>query len=164
MLDGTLLAMLGLLALLALTAHVRGGSELVVDGLREGGRLLLRFAPVIVISLLAAGIADQLLPKEAVRAWIGTESGMRGIAIAAAAGMITPSGPFISMPIAAVLIRSGVGPGTVVAFLSAWALLAIHRLVAWEIPILGWRFALLRYGVCLVLPLLAGLGARMLTR
>ena len=51
-----------------------------------------------------------------------------------------------------------------VAFLSAWALLALHRLVAWEVPILGWRFAALRYASCLVLPFLAGLVARALTR
>ena len=51
-----------------------------------------------------------------------------------------------------------------VAFLAAWALLAVHRLVAWEIPILGWRFALVRYAVCIALPVLAGLGASALAR
>ena len=51
-----------------------------------------------------------------------------------------------------------------IAFLTAWSLLALHRLVAWEIPILGWRLAALRYGVSLVIPVLAGLAARALTR
>ena len=164
MFDGTLLVMLALLAVLALAAFWRGGGELVEDGLREGARMLLRFAPVIAVSLLAAGFAGKLLPREAVSAWLGDGSGLRGILIATAAGAITPSGPFVSMPIAAVLIRSGAGVGAVVAFLAAWALLALHRLVAWEIPILGWRFALLRYGVCLLLPVLAGLVARALAR
>ena len=49
---------------------------------------------------------------------------------------------------------------SVVAYLSAWSLLALHRLVAWEVPILGARFALLRYAICLGLPVLAGLLAR----
>ena len=48
--------------------------------------------------------------------------------------------------------------------LAAWSLLSIHRLVAWEVPILGWRFAALRYGACVVLPVAAGLLARVFTR
>ncbi|MBW2393270.1 MAG: hypothetical protein JRG95_03295 [Deltaproteobacteria bacterium] len=52
----------------------------------------------------------------------------------------------------------------VVAFLTAWSLLAVHRLVAWEVPILGARFAIVRYGVSLALPVLAGLITRLLAR
>lgn len=162
--DGTLLSMLGLLAGLALLAYLRGGFELTIEGLRNGAGMLLRFGPVIVVSLLAAGFADQLLPREAVQRLLGDEAGLRGILIAAGAGIMTPSGPFVSMPIAAVLLRSGASHAAVVAFVSAWALLAMHRLVAWEVPMLGWRFALLRYGICLVLPVLAGLGSRLLLR
>ncbi|MBW2242285.1 MAG: hypothetical protein JRH01_09880 [Deltaproteobacteria bacterium] len=51
-----------------------------------------------------------------------------------------------------------------VAFLTAWSLLAVHRLVAWEVPILGARFAIVRYGVSLALPVLAGLITRLLAR
>ena len=53
------------------------------------------------------------------------------------------------------MLRSGAGAGPVVAFLSAWALLAPPP-GAWEIPILGWRLAALRYGVSLGVPVLAG--------
>ena len=41
---------------------------------------------------------------------------------------------------------------------------SVHRLVAWEVPILGWRVAALRYGVSLLLPVLAGLLTRALVR
>jgi hypothetical protein len=68
------------------------------------------------------------------------------------------------MPIAVVMMRSGAAAGPVVAFLTGWALLALHRFVAWEVPILGWRFALFRYAVCLALPIVAGLIARALAR
>jgi hypothetical protein len=63
-----------------------------------------------------------------------------------------------------VLIRSGASPACVVAFVSAWSLLAVHRFVAWEVPILGLRFAMLRYGVSLLLPVFAGLVTRALLR
>jgi uncharacterized membrane protein YraQ (UPF0718 family) len=87
---------------------------------------------------------------------------LRGILLASGLGMVTPAGPFVAMPIAAVMLRSGAGVAPVIAFLTAWALLALHRLVAWEIPILGWRLAALRYGVSLAIPVLAGLAARSL--
>lgn len=89
---------------------------------------------------------------------------MRGILLAAGAGALTPSGPFVAMPLAAVLARGGAGPGPLVAYVTGWALLALHRLLAWEMPMLGVRFALLRWSVSLALPVLAGLAARLLTR
>ncbi len=163
-LNGTLILMLGVLALLAYLAWARGGSETLRQGFGDGGGLLYRYAPLIIVSFLAAGFVEALIPREWVRDTLGHGSGLRGILIATGAGIVTPSGPFVSMPIAAVMVRSGASAGPVVAFLSAWALLALHRFIAWEVPILGWRFALLRYGVCLVLPVLAGLLARVLVR
>jgi uncharacterized protein len=162
--DGTLVALVVLLAGLAALAHARGGTPLVTAGLSEGARLLLRFGPVIVVSFLAAGFTDKLIPQELVRAWLGADSGLRGIAVGMGMGVVTPAGPFVSMPVAAVLIRAGAGAGPVVAFLSSWALLALHRFIAWEVPILGWRFALLRYAACVALPLAAGLTARAVAR
>lgn len=164
MIDGTLLLMLALLAALAAFAHAQGGSELLASGFGEGGRMLVRFGPVIVVSFLAAGFAEALIPQEWVRERLDAGSGMTGILLGAGVGIITPAGPFVSMPIAAIMIRSGAGAGPVVAFLSAWSLLALHRFVAWEVPILGWRFAALRYLTCIVLPILAGLIARAISR
>ena len=162
--DGTLLALLALLAGLAALAWAQGGRELARQGLGEGAALLWRFGPLIVVSFLAAGFAGLLVPVEWVRAQLGPDSGLRGIALAVGAGIITPSGPFVSLPIAAVMLRTGAGAAAVVAFITAWMLLAVHRLVAWEVPLLGWRFALLRYASCLALPFLAGLIARSLAR
>jgi uncharacterized membrane protein YraQ (UPF0718 family) len=162
--DGQLLFLVALLAVLGALAWWRGGATLVSEGLVGGGSLLLRFSLVIAVSFLAAGFAEVLVPKGWVQEALGADSGLRGIVLASLAGVVTPAGPFVSMPIAAVLIRSGAAPGPVVAFLTGWSLLALHRLLAWEIPILGTRFALFRYAVSLLLPLLAGLIARALTR
>jgi uncharacterized membrane protein YraQ (UPF0718 family) len=162
--DGTFLALVGLLGGLALLARARGGGPLVGEGFAAGWDLLLRFAPVIVVSFLAAGFAQLLIPQDWVRERLGADSGLGGILLATAAGVVTPAGPFVSMPVAAVMIRSGAASGPVVAFLASWALLAVHRLLAWEVPILGWRFAALRYLACAALPIAAGLVARALTR
>jgi len=164
MLDGQFLFLLGVLLLLGLLAFWRGGAPLLGEGLGNGAKLLLRFSLVIAVSFLAAGLAEVLVPRDWVQGALGADSGLRGILIATAAGIVTPAGPFVSMPIAATLIRSGAAAGPVVAFLTGWALLALHRFVAWEVPILGMRFALLRYAVSLLLPIGAGLIARALTR
>ena len=159
---GTLLILVAALVGLAYAAWLRGGNELLVRGFSGGGELLWRYALVIVLSFLAAGFAEVLVPREWIRTALGHDSGLRGILIASAAGLVTPAGPFVSMPVAAVMLRAGAAPASVVAFLTAWSLLALHRFIAWEVPILGWRFALLRYGLCLALPILAGLAARAL--
>ncbi len=164
LIDGTLLTMLGLLLVLAGLAWMRGGSQLVLTGLSDGTGMLLRFLPLLVISFLLAGFAELLIPHDWVRERLGADSGFAGILLGAGAGIITPAGPFVSMPIAAVMIRSGAAAGPVVAFLTGWSLLALHRFVAWEVPILGLRFAALRYATCLLLPLIAGALARALTR
>jgi uncharacterized membrane protein YraQ (UPF0718 family) len=161
---GTLLMVLGLLTVLVGLAWTRGGGAQLREGFGNGADLLLRMAPIVAISLLAAGFVEALVPQEWVRETFGHESGMRGILVATGAGIVTPTGPFVSMPIAAVLIRSGAGPAAVVTYLAAWSLLAMHRFIAWEVPILGLRFALIRWVACLALPAVAGLLTRLISR
>jgi uncharacterized membrane protein YraQ (UPF0718 family) len=163
-LDGTLLVLVAAVAALAWLAYARGGEELLRRGLSDGGMLLYRYALLILVSFLAAGLASVVVPEQWMARNLGADSGLRGILLAAAAGVVTPAGPFVSIPIAAVMIKSGAGSGPVVAFLAGWSLLALHRFIAWEVPLLGWRFALLRYSTCLVLPPIAGLIARAVTR
>lgn len=160
--NGSLAIMLAVVAALVAVAAVRGGAPLVREGLGRGGGLLVEFSLLLVVSFLAAGLAQVLIPRGWFEGALGAGSGVRGLAIGTGAGAITPAGPFVSMPIAAIMLRSGAAPGPVVAYLTAWALLSLNRFVAWEIPILGIRFALLRWAVCLVLPLLAGLLTRAL--
>ena len=162
--DTTFWILVALLLALSALAWQRGGSELVSEGLAGGARMLVRYGLMIAVSFLAAGLAERLLPGESVQRWLGEEAGVRGILIATVAGAITPSGPFVSMPLAAVMLRSGAAHAAVVAFLMSWSLLAVHRFVAWEVPILGMPFATLRYAVCIGLPVVVGLGLRWFAR
>jgi uncharacterized membrane protein YraQ (UPF0718 family) len=162
--DGTLIFLLVILVGIASLAYWRGGTPAVAQGLGEGWSQLVRFAPMMIVSFLAAGYADFLIPPAWVREQLGDDSGLRGIALATGVGIVTPAGPFVSMPVAAAMIRLGEGAGPVVAFLSSWSLLALHRMIAWEVPILGWRFALVRYTTCSALPFIAGFAARALSR
>jgi uncharacterized membrane protein YraQ (UPF0718 family) len=163
-LDAQFLLMLTVAAVLAALAWWRGGESLLRAGLSEGVDQFVRYALLIAVSFLAAGFAQVLIPSEWIRGALGRDSGMRGIALATAAGIATPAGPFVSLPIAATLLRAGAEPAAVVTYLTAWSLLAVHRLVAWEVPLLGARFALIRYAICAALPVLAGLLTRGLWR
>lgn len=162
--DAQFLGILALVLALGALAFWRGGAVLLRAGLDEGVGQLIRYAALIAVSFLAAGFVQVLIPREWIQGALGHESGMRGIVLASAAGIATPAGPFLSLPIAATLLGAGAAPPAVVAYLSAWSLLALHRLLAWEVPILGARFALLRYAICVALPILAGLLARGLAR
>ena len=164
MFDTNLLVLVSLLAALATAAWLRGGEELVMRGFSGGASLLVRFALVILVSFLAAGFVEALVPQDWIRSTLGGDSGARGIWLAAGIGIVTPAGPFVSMPLAAVMLRAGAGPGPVVAFPTAWSLISVHRFVAWEVPILGFSFAATRYAVSLALPVLAGFAARALVR
>jgi len=164
LLDTSFWVICALCLVLAALAWARGGLPLVQQGLASGGNTIVRYSLLIVVSFVAAGFAEILLPREWMREALGETSGLYGILLATLLGALTPAGPFVAMPIAAVMVRSGAAVGPVIAFLTAWSLLAVHRFVAWEIPILGWQLAWLRYGVSLVIPVLAGLAARMVAR
>jgi uncharacterized membrane protein YraQ (UPF0718 family) len=55
-----------------------------------------------------------------------------------------------------VLLKGGASAGAVTAYLTSWALLGVHRIAAFEIPILGWRFVACRVAASLLVPVAVG--------
>lgn len=135
-------------------AMVRGQGEHVA-GLKAGGVMTLQVLPLLILAFVAAGMVQTLLPGETVAAWIGKESGARGIWIGTLAGALIPGGPYVSFPVAAGLMRAGAGVGTLVAFLSAWSVVSVARLPM-EVGLMGWRFTAVRLACTFFLPPLAG--------
>jgi len=162
--DSNFWIVLGLLIVLMGLAMNRGGTPLLQEGIGSGTKLFMRFGLVIFLSFMVAGLAESLMPREWISSALGEDSGWRGLMLAAAAGAITPAGPFVSMPLALGMLKAGAAPAAVITFLSAWSLLAIHRLFAWEVPILGAPFAFTRWSLCLILPVLVGAASRLVVR
>ncbi len=133
------------------------GAEVFYRVLAEEGALLLVIFPRVIAALLMAGLIQVLVPQDLVSKWVGRDSGVRGIVIAAAAGVLTPGGPPTAFPVVAALFASGAHRGALVAYLTGWALLGIQRTLVWELPFLGTDFVLLRFAASAVLPILAGL-------
>ena len=147
---------MGVIAIaLLVIVYQRGGGEYIL-GLKLSGNLLLQVIPILIFAFIIAGIIQVLVPTEIISRWVGTESGFRGILIGTVVGGLTPGGPYVTMPIAAGLLRAGAGIGTMVAFITAWSVLAFSRLPI-EIGLLGWKFTLIRLACTFFFPVIAGL-------
>ena len=149
-----------LAVVLFIIAYNRGQGEHIA-GLRTAGNLMIQILPIFTCAMLVAGLVQVLLPREFLLKWVGVESGLRGIMIGSLAGGLTPGGPFVNLPIAAALLKSGAGVGTMVAYLTGWSLWAVARLPM-EFGIMGWKFTLMRIASVIFLPPLAGLIAQFL--
>ena len=147
---------MGIIAIVMLYIGYQRGGGVHVAGLKITGNLLLEIAPLLVFSFIIAGMIQVLIPPAIISTWVGAESGFRGILIGTMIGSLTPSGPFVSMPIAAGFLRAGASIGTVVAFMTAWSLLGISRMPI-EFGIMGWQFTMIRLasGV-IIFPIVAG--------
>ncbi len=152
----------GTAAVLGLFVLRRPGRQMD-KALRYAGGQALAVLPRIPIAVIAAGFLAELLPQETISTWIGVESGFKGILIASAIGAFIPSGPIISFPVAIALMQLGAGTPQLVAFLTAWSVFAMHRLLMWEIPLLGAGFAAKRLTASLVLPPTAAVIAWLIT-
>jgi len=148
----TALVMAGALLLLMGLAMAQGTFR---EGLGTSMRQLVGFLPVLVIAVMLAGFAETLLPRQIVQDWLSDSSGIKGLAVAWFAGIITPGGSIVGLPIIAGLYRVGVGTAVLMTYATSLATLSILRLPL-EAGFYGWKLTALRVGVSLGLPFIAG--------
>lgn len=151
----------GLLILIVLFATLLG---LALKRREDFGPVALRFIeqfamlfPRMLCALVAAGFIAQLIPKEAIARMLGDDAGLLAIPVAAATGLLVPAGPVIAFAIAAVFAKSGASPAALVTFVTSWSIFAAHRILIYEIPLLGAPFLRFRIVSVAVVPFLAGL-------
>jgi len=144
---------MGTLAVILVIIGYQKGVHL--QGLGLTGNMLLQMLPLLMFALVVAGMAQALIPSEMISKWVGTESGFRGILVGSAIGGFMPGGPYMSLPIAAGMLRMGAGVGTMVALITGWSLLAFTRMPL-EIGILGWKFWAIRFACTFFFAPLAG--------
>jgi uncharacterized membrane protein YraQ (UPF0718 family) len=152
---------MGALALALLLAGYSRGEGQHLAGVKTALTMTLTVLPLLIFAFIVAGMVQALVPAQVISKWIGAESGARGILLGSIAGGLAPGGPYVSMPIAAALVKSGASTGTVVAFMTGWSLWAVARLPM-EAGILGWRLMVARLVSTAIFPPLAGFIAQML--
>ena len=150
---------MGVLAITLLIVGYYKGQGQHISGLKSSLNMTVEILPLLFFAFIVAGMIQVLLPHEMISKWVGVESGMRGILLGTVAGGFSPGGPFVSLPIAVGLLRSGASIGTMVAFLTGWSLWAIARLPM-EVGILGWKLTLIRVASTFFFPPIAGLIAQ----
>jgi uncharacterized membrane protein YraQ (UPF0718 family) len=152
---------MGVLAIILVSiGYYKGGGEHVL-GLKSAMNMTIQILPLVIFAFIVAGMVQVLIPHEFLSKWIGKGSGIRGILIGTVAGSLVTGGPYVSLPIAAGLLRSGASVGTTVAFLTGWSLWAIARLPI-EVGVMGWKFTLVRMVSTFFFPPIAGLIANRL--
>lgn len=105
--------------------------------------------------LLIAAFVSRLLPAELISAAIGAESGVSGIALASLLGGFIPGGPMVAYPISFAMFQMGAGQPQMIALLTSWSVFAVHRILTYELPLMGRRFVGVRLAAVAPLPLLA---------
>lgn len=150
---------MGVLAIILVFFSYQKG--LHIQGLKITGDMLWQMLPILVLALIVAGMVQVLVPREIISRWIGEASGLRGILVGTVIGGLMPGGPYVSLPVAAGLMRAGASIGTMVALITGWSILAFTRLPI-EIGVMGWKFVLIRLACTFFFPPIAGLIANRL--
>lgn len=124
--------------------------------------LVIQILPFLIVAILLAGFVYALVPRDLVARWLGREAGLKGIVLASVAGALTPGGPWVSFSLVLTLSAAGADIGALVAYVTGWSVIAIHRVIIWEIPMMGPDLTFMRLAASLFLPIIAGLIARQL--
>src|SRR5215468_9401149 len=144
------------LALLTAAAAYWKDPGLPWIGARTGLSMVWFMLPRLVPALILAGMLQVLIPQETVARYFGRESGLSAILMASGAGILTPGGPMVSVPLLVVLANSGMALGPLVAYMTSWSLFGLQRIIAWEAPLMGWHFVGVRVASSVIFPVLAG--------
>jgi len=124
-------------------------SKVTLDYFKE---MVLILPPVFILM----GLMEIWVSKNKIQKWLGSGSGIKGVAISVALGAL-PTGPlYVAFPMTASLIHKGASIKNMVIFLGSWAALKIPQLMV-EIKFLGVSFTLLRFLLTLGALLLVGL-------
>ncbi len=129
---------------------------------RACGRSVEQFfilVPRMICALIAAGFIAALIPSELIGRYLGPGAGLAGLVVAFGAGMIIPAGPVVAFPVAAVFARAGASTPALITFIASWTVFAAHRIIIYEIPLLGPTFLRLRLLAAGGMPLVGGIVA-----
>ncbi len=151
-----------IMGVIAITVFVFAYTKGVhLQGLKIAYSTGLRILPLLIIAFVIVGLVTSLDLSNSIRTILGNQSGLRGIGVGTIAGMLTPGGPFVALPLASVLLKSGAGIGPVMSYFVAWATWELMR-TPFEIGFMGWKFVLIKWCSIIILPVIAGLTARVL--
>jgi uncharacterized membrane protein YraQ (UPF0718 family) len=75
-------------------------------GLRLALDQFVTVMPRVIMAVVTATFLGALMPENMIASWLGAETGIAGILVAAVAGGLVPGGPVLSYPLAVVLMQT----------------------------------------------------------
>ena len=154
-LDTSTLILAAVAVVLAILAYLKDPG-LPMLGVKNGVSMLAFVIPRMVVAIILAGLMQVLVPQDFVSRHFGQGGGLRALVLATLAGVVTPGGPMVTVPFMVALANSGAALSSLVAYMTAWSLFGLQRIIAWEAPLMGWRFVVARVVPSLAFPVLAG--------
>ena len=148
----------------AAAVYWRDGREHFLEIFGGDLTLFAEMLPKVLAGCLIGAFVTMILPRELVARWVGHESGLTGLLIAAFFGFLLPGGPITIYPVAGAFLVMGADAGAVCAFIVSWTLIGYTRALVWELPFFGSEFVIWRIVEALPLPILAGILARIAVR
>ena len=118
--------------------------------------MFLSILPLLLCAFVIVGFLDILIPEKALQAWLGAESGWKGLIFGPIIGALIQGGPYAFFPLFDAVFRETVTTGTAIAMITAWGMINVGHL-PYEFTFLGPRFVLLKNAIYLAIPSLTGL-------
>src|SRR5207245_3302084 len=153
--DPSTIVLVVLALVLAAVAYLKDPG-LPLIGAKNGFSMLRFILPRLVPALMLAGLMQVLIPEAVISRHFGRAGGLRAILMATVAGVLTPGGPMVSVPFMVALANSGAALPSLVAYMTSWSLFGVQRIIAWEAPLMGWHFVVVRVIPSLAFPIVAG--------
>lgn len=153
--DGAMRAMIALTLCAGAACWILRGREAFLDSFSSDLQTLLDVLPKMALALVTAALVQKLVSRAFITRWLGDKTGLKGVAIATAVGVVTPGGPMISFPIVAAMAEAGTGRAALIAYLTSWETLGFQRILAWEFPLIGAEYSLIRTAASIPLPFIA---------
>ena len=137
--------------------------EKTKTALKKAWKSLENILPSVLAVLMLIGLILTVLDEQAVSRWLGAESGVRGLCMAAVVGSLTLIPGFVALPLAASLVRAGAGYAQIALFISTLMMVGVATLPL-EAKYFGRRAALKRNVLSLIAAvitsLMVGVGMR----
>lgn len=130
-------------------------------GLKKAALLFLSMIFPFTAILVAVSAVLMLLSKETLVALLGADSGVWGFITAALLGSVSLIPGFVAFPLAALLLKMGVGYAAIAVFITTLMMVGVVTLPL-EVKYFGWKASLLRNGLSFAAALLIGLAVGLL--
>ncbi len=143
-------------AVIGLIISFSKNKEKSVKALKIALKSTVKMAPAILVLLILVGLLMGFFKPETISRLLGEQSGIYGIALAAAAGSILMIPSLIAFPLTASLVESGASIAVAAAFITTLTMIGFVTLPI-EIKTMGRKFTYLRNGFSLVVAVVIAL-------